>query len=266
MKKLSDEELEKLTPEQREQYQGMLDTFGDPEAELDEELKPWVVDTTFGESLKHPLVFSIPLFPGTNEMHNRALERKQEILARYREEKNWHGCVFIYERPYRLYAFSHIEADLDDKAYWEVLGSIWTDSENIWQEEKEWAELLSSERPHREYMMDEDERVAFEKLPDLIEIHRGYKLRERKMGMSWTTNFPQAEWFARRLIREDERAYVVSGTVPKDKALAYHLGRGESEIVAFPEDITKTRTRRVSALPKQSNPAADSLLEATNNA
>lgn len=257
MKKLSDEELAKLTPELREQYESMIETFGDPEEPLDPELEPWCVESdSFGTALKHPLVYSIPLMPGTYAMMNKALRAKREMLERYASEKNWHGWINAYERPYRLYAFSLIETEIEDDAtYWDVLGAIWTDSENIWENEDDWGEYLSAERADREHLMEEDERMALDKLPDTIEIHRGYKLKERKLGMSWTVNKPQAEWFARRLIREGERAYVVSGTVPKDKVLAYFLGRGESEIVAFPEDITVTKTTRVSAMPKSRNPA-----------
>lgn len=262
MEKLSDEDLAKLTPEQRAAYDKHIEYFGDPSEELHPDLQPWIEDTTFGPGLKHPLVFSIPLFPGTNGMLNNSYEKKLEMLERYAAEKNWMGYVMAHERPYRIYAFSKIAGDIeDDEKYWHVLGGIWTDSENIWQEEQDWIEYLSDERPGREHLMDEDERKAFAKLPDTIEIHRGYKLKERKLGMSWTTNKPQAEWFARRLIRAGERAYVVSGTVPKDKAIAYFLGRGESEIVAFPEDITITKTTRVSALSPARNPAMQEVAE-----
>jgi hypothetical protein len=58
---------------------------------------------------------------------------------------------------------------------------------------------------------------------------------------------------------------------PKDKALAYFTGRGESEIVAFPEDITVTSDRKVRNKAKR-NPAEKAventvaaLLEAGNS-
>jgi hypothetical protein len=267
MRKLTDEELAGLSPEQRAQYETHIETFGDPEEKLDPELEKWCEDTTFGKALKHPLVFSIPLMPGTYGMMNKALRVKREKLEEFRAEQKWSSFIFMHERAYRMYAFSLIEADIEDDAtYWDVLGSIWTDSENIWQEEESWGEYLSSERTDRDHLMDEDERKAFAKLPETITIHRGYKRGERKMGMSWTISRPQAEWFARRLAREDDESRVVSGTLPKAKALAYFTGRGESEIVAFPEDITVTSDRKVrnKANRNPATRAADELLAAGN--
>lgn len=269
MRKLTDEELAGLSPEQREQYEVHIETFGDPEEKLDPELEKWTEETeAWGKVLKHPLVFSIPLMPGTYAMMNKALRVKRAKLEECRAEQKWSGFVFMHERPYRIYALSLIEADIeDDAAYWDVLGSIWTDSENIWQEEESWAEYLSSERSHREHLMDEEERELFAKLPETITVHRGYKRGERKMGMSWTINRPQAEWFARRLARDDDEPRVVSGTISKDKALAYFTGRGESEIVAFPEDITVTSDRKVrnKANRNPAQRATDELLEAGNS-
>lgn len=247
---LAPEKLKNMTDKEKVAAwnKAMEDTFGKQE-DLHPDLQPWLVHTeSFGAALKHPLVFSVPHLEQFNAQMNLSYAQKLRMLDEYREKKNWFGWILAHERPYRLYAFAQIEDDIEDDAtYWEVLGHIWTDSENIWQNEEDWIEYMSAERTDRDHLMDEDERAAFAKLPDMIEIHRGYKLTERKLGMSWTTNLPQAEWFARRLIHPDERAYVVSGTVPKDKVLAYFLGRQESEIVVFPEDVTVIGTSRKSA-------------------
>jgi hypothetical protein len=41
----------------------------------------------------------------------------------------------------------------------------------------------------------------------------GLQAWRAKMGMSWTINRPQAEWFARRLANDEDEPRVVSGTV-----------------------------------------------------
>lgn len=239
----------------------------DPEndEELNDILKPWIAETeTFGTVLKHPLLFSIPMFPGQNKLHNIQFEKKLEMLEDYAKDENWLGYILTYERPYRLYGFGIAAGDIhDDETYWHVLGHIWTDSENIWQEEEQWLEYLSDERPGREHLMDEDEREAFESLPDTLTIHRGYKQDDRKMGMSWTLEVKMAEWFAARLAHHDEDdPRVVSGTIDKAKAIAYFTGRNEQEIVAFPDDITVTADYKVAARPKT---GGDELLEAGNS-
>ena len=48
----------------------------------------------------------------------------------------------------------------------------------------------------------------------------------------------KAEWFARRFAGGEGRTpLLVEGTVSKKDVLAYFSNRGESEIVAFPEDV-----------------------------
>jgi hypothetical protein len=99
VKKLTDEELSGLSPEQREQYETHIETFGDPEEKLDPELEKWCEETHWGTALKHPLVFSIPLMPGTYGMMNKALRVKREKLEEYRAEQKWSNFVFLHERP-----------------------------------------------------------------------------------------------------------------------------------------------------------------------
>jgi hypothetical protein len=244
---LHPDKMEGLSDEQKQAAfeKSMRENFGDPNEELHPALTPWLDETeSFGTVLKHPLVFSVPHHPGMNAMMNKALRMKMQMLDEYRADENWLGYVLAYERPYRLYGFEQIEDDIsDNKVYWNVLGHIWTDSENIWQNIDDWAEFLDSGRGDREYLMDEDERAAWEKLPDTLTIHRGYKLDDAKLGMSWTLSYKRACWFARRLVRDGETSQVVTGTIPKAKALAYFTGRNEEEIVAFPDDIRITKTR-----------------------
>jgi hypothetical protein len=95
----------------------------------------------------------------------------------------------------------------------------------------------------REHLMDEDERAAWEKLPDTLTIHRGYKLDDGRWACRGRSSYKRACWFARRLVRDGESSQVVTGTIPKAKALAYFTGRNEEEIVAFPDDIRITKTR-----------------------
>jgi hypothetical protein len=128
-----------------EQKAEMLAAFNEP---LDPELQPWVEDGPIGPMLKHPLVYQIGIING---WANRSLRYKQEALTRATEERDWHTVVFLHERPWRadaLYKLVQVYGDaLPDQTYWELVGSVWTDSENIWQNEMIWEDLLDPDQP-----------------------------------------------------------------------------------------------------------------------
>lgn len=215
--------------------------------ELDPELAPWVegdADTVLGPFLKHPLCYmalgnreeTTGFYPFAAHA-NAAFKAKLAGLEEAMDERSWFAVVFVlYERPYRLYAFEQIEDQLPDEEWWSLLGAIWTDTENAWQNDADWRRYLSSQRASRDHIMEEEEREAFKLLPEELEVWRGYSRPERKSGMSWTLNRPQAEWFARRLHRpEDPPPKVARATVKKEHVIAYFTCRQESEIVVLPE-------------------------------
>ena len=85
------------------------------------------------DTLKHPLVFAVPYTEAMNYMYNKSYEAKTQALCEYASEGNWGGYVFMHERPYRFNVFESVMHRLDGPEYWELLGSIWSDSENLWQ-------------------------------------------------------------------------------------------------------------------------------------
>lgn len=201
---------------------------------LHKELRPYVSKhPTLGKILRHPLVFHVPFVPAMNALANANLQHKKEYREKCRQEKNWSSYVFIHERPYRLQAFCEIMSDLTDREYWELLGSIWSDSENIWQYKDMWDLLLKSTRPEREYFMDEDERKFFSELPEEITVYRGCQVGRNEKGLSWTLDEKRAKWFSTRLLHKDEKdtAKVVKKTVKKADVFAYLSGRKEEEII-----------------------------------
>lgn len=204
---------------------------------LDEELRSWVFEGPFGLQLKHPLVFAVIGFDPERAAHyNLQLKYKQEYIRDKEEKGNWAGTIWIHERPYRLERFIEIEKHFNDKEYWEMLGSIIIDSENLWQNLDILKLLLAnpSGRSCREYLMEEGEREALAGMADEIEIWRGCQWKNR-MGLSWTTDKEKAIWFAKRL--GCKKPYLHSGTVRKSDVIAYFLRRGENEILALPNKI-----------------------------
>jgi hypothetical protein len=115
--------------------------------------------------------------------------------------------------------------------------------------------------------MSEEERKAFEALPDPVQVFRGFHRDGGERGFSWTTDREMAEWFAqvfnrgpkwyRRPGSEPDAPLlwgdpggvprVASGTVAKRDVLAYLLEREESEVLTLPEQVMLTGIERLGA-------------------
>lgn len=239
-----------LTPEQQAVLASLPSWMTDPVPELDPELVPYLDET--GEysrmgwpMIKHPLVFAIPYTPGMNGRYNAQLAWKKDCLVKYRAERNWSGYINAHERPYRMDAFRDIEDEMTDAEYWENLAWMWRDSENIREQPDEWEELITSDRPERERIMEDDERAALAAMPDTITIYQGHT-EERDDGWSWTIDHKIAVWFARRFAAMEESVpMITTAYVEREFVLAYFTQRGEDEILVDPEYVYGHETREV---------------------
>lgn len=202
------------------------------EVKLHNDLKPflhqrsalgWMV-------LQHPLVYSVPYTEDFNEHLNRIYEHKRKALDDSKDKKDYSHYVWLHERPYRLNAFQVIEQELSDESYWELLGRIWSDSENIWQYLPTWLLLLTSKRPGREAFMTEEGRRALADLPDTLTIYRGYQPGLNKEGLSYSLKKSKAKWFANRF---GTKGRIRTRTVKKSEVFAILLGRQEDEIIVL---------------------------------
>lgn len=199
---------------------------------LHDDLDPYLgaIDGTNMMALRHPLVYSVP-YTGAG-LPNHTYKIKREAEAEFLKNAQYVKVVWLYERPYRFWKFSEFADLFTDEEYWELLGSIWTDSENIHESKFWWHAALSSDRPGRELLMSEDEREAYDALPDTITIYRGCKIGLNEDGLSWTTDLARARWFANRFGGDDEyRGAVRTATVKKEDVVALFNGRGECEVV-----------------------------------
>ncbi len=213
-----------------------IEEYWGPEEDLHPDLVPYLVESSFGQALKHPLVFDVPYTPRSNHRLNYwyqyKLDRIREVIA----ERNYGAVIYLYERPYRLDAFHQIADHLTDEEYWALLADTWIDSENIWQNREEWGEVLAG-RPNSHLFMDEEDREKLAKLPDPIPVYRGAAAGVNDDGLSWTTDVRRAIWFANRLRRPDEQRVLVVGEVAHADVIGYLTGRGEDEIVVQNPDV-----------------------------
>lgn len=199
-------------------------------AELNDDLVAYYSVNNGIPMIKHPLVFSIFHTDNQNYIINQHYEWKKQAVRKARTEREWSSYVFLHERPFRLNAFLDIEPMVREEPdqYWELLGEIWVDSENIWQNKEAWRYFLESgPEEGREMFMSEEDRLTFHSLPEKFKVYRGYIPRRNKSGFSYTMDRDKAEWFANRF----GNGVVLERIVSKEDVFAYKNDRNEQEII-----------------------------------
>lgn len=174
---------------------------------------------------------------------NYIYEQNKKLAEELRQEGDWYRYVFVHETAYILDVFSKIAKQLSDKEYWTILGAVYTQSENLWQQKRKLVRLLSADRPQRAFLMNGRERNYLAKLPSTLTIHRGYQYRNAD-SWSWTLDPKKAEWFARRFEVLGGKPTVATGKAKKRDVIAYFSGRREKEIVVDPA-VVKVTERNV---------------------
>lgn len=219
---------------------------------LDPDLSEYVQQTSFGQVLRHPLVYSVPYFPPLNRCLNRQLKSKREGLTAASNTMDWMTYLMLHERPWRATAFDTLSPQLTDPEYWNMLGWLWVDSENIPENVELWERFLRAGRTGSQHMMNDQERAALEALPDTLEIFQGHT-DQRTDGWSYTTQKDTAVWFAHRFADlEQAKPMLTAGTVDKKRVHAYLLRRGEHEVLVDPDAVAVRTTRKIRPKPTHS--------------
>jgi hypothetical protein len=193
---------------------------------LHSDLLPYLEDGVLGKQLRHPLVYQVPLW--ANGHANAYYLQKKESVKKALAEGNYNSYVYLHERPYRLQAFVQIADKLSDTKYWTLLGSIWTDTENQWQNLEVWKKLLSSKRSNRHYLSGEEGDQLLRSLPEEVTIYRGCQPGLNEGGLSWTLDKGKAKFFANRF---GEEGIILEKKISKSSIIAVLLGRNESEVI-----------------------------------
>lgn len=212
----------------------------DKEEALDDELVRHSAEyPQIGFCIKHPLVFSIMHHPQMNALVNQQFRHKKAAAEKALAEKNWMQWVGLHERPYRLTALMEVEDQIEsEEDFWPIARWVWCDSENLHEMESIWIEIFK-DRPHTDLMMDVEDKDTFDALEDQVTIFRGFNSFDRESGLSWTLDREKAEWFAHRRTRPGLiNPHVATATIERDSIIAYLGFRGESEVIALPEDLT----------------------------
>lgn len=189
-----------------------------------------------GQQIHHPLVIEPIYAPMMNARLNVLYAEKRKAVFEALYNGEYARAVFLHERPYRLGKLLDFRGAFDmGDAFWRLVGDVWTDSENIWQDFDDWTEVMSEAASRREQVMSEADREAYAELPDTLTVYRGYDASEgNPEGLSWTLNRRKAEWFGSRFGGD---CRLASGTMSKLDVIAHFVGRGEAEIVTLPQNV-----------------------------
>lgn len=215
---------------------------------LHENLIPYVSDGM----IHHPLV--IQLVPEDASYINQLYHQKLDKLKKAEAEGDWSKYIILHERPYRLGALrAAIDSGLSEEPseYWELVGDVWRDSENIYENLAEWQQLWRSPIDGRQACMSSEDLHIFNSLPKQLEVWRGASYKSGITGLSWTLNENKAVWYATRFHSKPHVPLVAKGFVLKRDVLAYFGQRHESEIISM--QVSVISVTEVGPAPSISN-------------
>jgi hypothetical protein len=204
--------------------------------------------------IRHPLVMFACYEPGNGqhaEIANTWLEKKQEGLRQAVDRGDWRLALMLHEKPWRLRALMDYGPKMSDEAYFENLGAVWTEIENVWQYHEVVPCMLAPtgrDKRKRHLMMTTEEQAVLRGLPEVITIYRGCGPGNER-GWSWTLDVEQAEWFAERFGADEPDEFsglVVVGECRTEAVIAYFGRRGEQEILVAHDDVRIMDRIRVS--------------------
>lgn len=166
--------------------------------------------------------------------------RKEDEQAKWREqikatieESDLRGICLMLNKPYILTFISYIESMLSDEELGMILGTFWTAIENITGDSNvNGMEIVKwFKRADKKSLMNEEELLVYESLPEEVTVYRGVTSynRKKEKALSWTLDYEKAVWFANRFSTGTGEAWTM--TVPKKRILCYFDGCSEQEAI-----------------------------------
>lgn len=215
-----------------------------------EDLVPALVDYleegTVYKMLRHPLVYAVPYTESMNAYYNLVYKTKHEAAQKLLRERNLLAYLMCFENPHKLTALHDyvVNYDVDDnKLYWEAVLNTWISVDNSYQNREEWLELWTMEdKGSPLQIMSEEEVEQFAALPETITIYRGFMYMEGLQGLSWSLDFDQATWFAKRYGKGIPR--VACAEIKKSDVL-FLVDSSEREVIVHPEHIVVKEIKEI---------------------
>lgn len=169
-----------------------------------------IYDTRVGGVASHP--FTNTWITGIYDKDRKLIFvdlRKEDEQAKWREqikatieESDLRGICLMLNKPYILTFISYIESMLSDEELGMILGTFWTAIENITGDSNvNGMEIVKwFKRADKKSLMNEEELLVYESLPEEVTVYRGVTSynRKKEKALSWTLDYEKAVWFANR--------------------------------------------------------------------
>jgi hypothetical protein len=189
-----------------------------------------------------------------------------DLATRRLGARDWLGYLLLFGHQRQRAAFLKILPALDHEppeVYWSILGQVWSAAEAPGiEDEVDWRALFADPRPNREYLMGVDERRAYARLPETVQVYRGAGHPDFARGLSWTLAHEEAVWFggyatmavrrsgARQLLAaaSAQEPCVAHGSVARADVVALlgdGRGKAASEIIALPQSVQVAKIERL---------------------
>lgn len=235
------------TPPARDPLADIIDAFSNTEPLVPELAKHLTAHPAFGTTLRHPLVQFLFFHDALAKHANLAYASKAKLLREADEAGDFDRAVFLHERPWRLQALAERAHKIPPEAKGKLLGEVWRDSEYPHVNTLAWRMLWFGEGV-AVHAMDEEEAALFKVLQrkaaeGTLTLWRGTSaINAAARGMSWTTDYDKAVWFARREGRGHPVVWEVKP--PPHRIFAYMDGRGEREVIVDTKGLRGIRRTR----------------------
>lgn len=176
---------------------------------------------------------------------NKIFRKKKKDYKEYFKKNNFESISFLIERPWRIpWLYENKELIVENtglNVFYEILGDVFNDTENAHEFTDMILELFYF-GANPLLMMDDEELIEYNKLPDFFKIWRGVESGDDideldLLGCSWTLDFKQARWFANRgYIKTNPYPLIFGLEIKKEDVLSLITRRKENEIII---DFTK---------------------------
>ena len=234
---------------------------------LCKELAGCIVQTRIGPMIKHHFInTTYDSQPNKknkeNGKWNEALRIKKKHYDDCLLENDFETISWLIERPWRI-SWLHANKELVIEKvgipmYYEILGDVFNDTETAHKHKDEIIELFNF-GGNPLLMMNAEELIKFQELPDVLKVWRGVQSGEdvfesSLLGCSWTLDFEKAKWFAKRgrgNLFQEPYPLIFELEIKKEEVLSYITRRNESEIII---DFTKIDLEKLEfIIPQEPN-------------
>jgi hypothetical protein len=193
-----------------------------------------------GHKLRHPQLkfdFAFPVFfARLNRLYRHQLESH---TAQYMPNK-WDHFHPELSGPDRLEHFLKTHRPIDDSAYYQLVGQLWTAPELLAVPSGFILTIVDWSHANTSHIMTTAEHAGLAELSETFSLYRGHPESLRD-GCSWTLDRNIARQWA---LGQPAGDSVSTGTVAKKDILAYITRRDEQEILVAPQDVCEIRTER----------------------